>query len=106
MVIKSFLTNNKYYKAATPLKPEGLFLHSVGCCQPSASVFVKSWNREDYTRACVHAFIDANTGDVYQTLPWTTRGIHSGKTITNKTPLGVDMTEPPLSVRKSTSGAK
>ena len=37
-------------------------LHSVGCPQPSAQVFVNSWNSADKS-ACVHAFIDANTGD-------------------------------------------
>ena len=39
---------------------------TIGCPQPSAAVFVKNWNRADYDRACVHAFIDGNTGDVHQ----------------------------------------
>jgi N-acetylmuramoyl-L-alanine amidase CwlA len=68
-------------------------LHSVGCPQPSASVFVNKWNRADYDRACVHAFIDGNTGDVYQTLPWNHRGWHGGGD-SNNTHIGVEMCEP------------
>ena len=82
--------------------PEGLMLHSVGCPQPSASVFVKNWNKESYDRACVHAFIDANTGEVYQLLPWNFRGWHGGGS-SNNTHVGVEMCEP--SCIKYTSGA-
>lgn len=71
-------------------------LHSVGCPQPSAQVFVNSWNSADKS-ACVHAFIDANTGDVYQTLPWEYRGWHCGSGPNgsgNNTHIGVEMCEP------------
>ena len=68
-------------------------LHSVGCPQPSASVFVKNWNRADYDSACVHGFIDGNTGEVYQTLPWNHRGWHGGGS-SNNTHIGVEMCEP------------
>ena len=44
-------------------------LHSVGCAQPKAAVFVNSWNKESFGSACVHEFIDGNDGTVYQTLP-------------------------------------
>ena len=53
-------------------------LHSVGCNQPKASVFINSWNSASYDRACVHGFIDANDGTIYQTLPWNHRGWHCG----------------------------
>ena len=56
--------------------------------------------------ACVHAFIDANTGDVHQTLPWNRRGWHcaSGKKGSgNNTHIGVEMCEP--SCIKYTGGA-
>lgn len=46
---------------------------------------------------CVHAFIDANTGDVYQTLPWEYRGWHCGSGPNgsgNNTHIGVEMCEP------------
>ena len=72
-------------------------LHSVGCSQSRASVFINNWNRADYDKACVHAFIDGNDGTVYQTLPWNHRGWHcaSGKNGSgNNTHIGVEMCEP------------
>lgn len=92
-LIESFLTKNPCYTCGRTIVPKGLMLHSVGCPQPSASVFVKNWNRVDYDRACVHGFIDANTGDVYQTLPWNRRGWHCGAAA-NNTHIGVEMCEP------------
>ena len=59
-IIQSYLTNNPCYKAGRKITVKGLMLHSVGCPQPKASVFVKNWNRAEYDRACVHGFIDAN----------------------------------------------
>ena len=72
---------------------KGLMLHSVGCPQPSASVFVNNWNKSSYDRACVHAFIDGNTGVVHQCLPWNFRGWHGGGS-SNNTHIGVEMCEP------------
>ena len=92
-IIQSILTANPYYKAGRKITVKGLMLHSVGCPQPSASVFVKNWNRADYDRACVHAFIDGNTGDIYQCLPWNHRGWHGGGS-SNNTHIGVEMCEP------------
>ena len=92
-LIQSFLTQNPCYTAGRKIKVKGLMLHSIGCPQPSASVFVKSWNRADYDRACVHAFIDGNTGTVHQTLPWDHRGWHAGGAA-NNTHIGVEMCEP------------
>lgn len=77
-------------------------LHSVGCPQPSASVFIKNWNKTSYDRACVHAFIDANNGSIYQTLPWNYRGWHGGGE-SNNSYIGVEMCEP--SCIKYTGGA-
>ena len=69
-------------------------LHSVGCPQPSAMVFVNNWNPPANGReVCVHGFIDANTGEVYQTLPWDHRGWHGGGS-SNNTHIGVEMCEP------------
>lgn len=92
-IIQSILTNNPCYTAGKKITVKGLMLHSVGCAQPNASVFVKKWNRTDYNRACVHAFIDGNTGDVYQCLPWNHRGWHGGGS-SNNTHIGVEMCEP------------
>lgn len=91
-LIESILTKNSCYQAGSKIKVKGLMLHSVGCSQPSASVFVKNWNNSTL-QACVHGFIDANTGDVYQTLPWDHRGWHCGGAA-NNTHIGVEMCEP------------
>ena len=101
-LIQSFLTKNPCYACGRTIAPKGLMLHSVGCPQPSAAVFVKNWNRPDYDRACVHGFIDANTGDIHQTLPWNRRGWHAGGAA-NNTHIGVEMCEP--SCIKYTGGA-
>jgi len=68
-------------------------LHSVGCPQPSAQVFIKNWNKSSYDRACVHGFIDGNDGTVYQCLPWNHHGWHCGAS-GNNTHIGVEMCEP------------
>lgn len=92
-IIKSILTNNPCYTSGKKITVKGLMLHSVGCPQPDASVFVKNWNKSTFNSACVHAFIDAKTGDVYQTLPWDHRGWHAGG-YANNTHIGVEMCEP------------
>jgi N-acetyl-anhydromuramyl-L-alanine amidase AmpD len=113
-IIKAFLTQNPCYTANVERAdaryrkfqdegPRGLMLHSVGCAQPDASVFVNRWNKPTYTNACVHAFIDANTGDVWQTLPWNFRGWHGGGSC-NNTHIGVEMCE--SKHIKYTTGAK
>ena len=92
-LIQSILTQNPCYTAGRKITVKGLMLHSVGCPQPSAAVFVRNWNKASYDRACVHGFIDANTGDVYQCLPWNHRGWHGGGS-SNNTHIGVEMCEP------------
>lgn len=87
----SIMTKNPCYQERN-ITVKGLMLHSVGCAQPSAEVFIRKWNNASYDRACVHAFIDANTGDVYQTLPWNKRGWHCGDS-GNNTHIGVEMCE-------------
>lgn len=85
------------YTAFQKRGPRGLMLHSVGCPQPSAEVFIGLWNRPEYTNACVHGFIDARTGVAYQTLPWNFRGWHGGSGpngSSNDTHIGVEMCEP------------
>jgi hypothetical protein len=92
-LIESILTKNPCYTAGRKITVKGLMLHSVGCPQPKASVFINSWNSASYDRACVHAFIDGNDGTVYQTLPWNHRGWHGGGS-SNNTHIGVEMCEP------------
>lgn len=100
-LVQSILTKNDCYKSGRKITVKGLMLHSVGCSQPNASVFVKNWNRSGL-EACVHGFIDGNTGTVYQTLPWNHRGWHAGGAA-NNTHIGVEMCEP--ACIKYTSGA-
>ena len=96
-LVESFLTRNPCYRAGKKIKVKGIMLHSVGCPQPRASVFIGNWNQESFDDACVHAFIDGNDGTVYQTLPWDHRGWHcaSGKKGSgNNSHIGVEMCEP------------
>ena len=74
-LVESILTKNPCYTAGRKITVKGLMLHSVGCPQPKASVFINSWNSPSYDNACVHGFIDGNDGTVYQTLPWNHRGL-------------------------------
>jgi hypothetical protein len=71
--------------------PRGLMLHSVGCPQPDAEVFARTWNKSNYEIA-VHAVLQAD-GLVYHCLPWNFRGWHAGGSA-NNTHIGVEMTEP------------
>lgn len=96
-LVESILTKNPCYTAGRKITVKGLMLHSVGCSQPKASVFINSWNSPSYNNACVHAFIDGNDATIYQTLPWNHRGWHCGsgnKGSGNNTHIGVEMCEP------------
>ena len=102
-LVQNYLTKNPCYKnnvnkvdsrytTFQQRGPQGLMLHSVGCAQPNASVFLNVWNNESYDYSCVHGVIDANTGTIYQCLPWNYRGWHGGGT-SNNTHVGVEMCE-------------
>lgn len=91
MIKQTFLTQNDCFNDGRYFTPSGLMLHSVGCGYSSAQRFVDAYNRPNFD-ACVHGFIDSNTGDVYQTLPWNKRGWHAGGSA-NNTHIGVEMCE-------------
>ena len=93
-IVEAIVTANKCYQIGAALYPQGIMLHSVGCAQPSAAVFARSFNQYQPGGAsvCVHAFVQAD-GAVYQTLPWELRGRHCGGSA-NSTHIGVEMTEP------------
>lgn len=96
-LVESILTRNPCYTAGRKITVKGLMLHSVGCPQPKASVFINSWNSPSHDTSCVHGFIDGNDGTAYQTLPWNHRGWHCGsgsKGSGNNTHIGVEMCEP------------
>lgn len=86
-----FVTNNRCYQQHRYLGSFKLMLHSVGCAQPSAAVFDKTFNTKEAT-ACVHAFIDANDGTVHQHMPWGQRGWHAGSPA-NDLYIGIEMCE-------------
>ena len=92
--IEAFAEKNRCYQIGAALYPQGIMLHSVGCAQPSAAVFARSFNQYQPGGAsvCVHAFVQAD-GAVYQTLPWETIAWHCGGAA-NQTHIGVEMTEP------------
>ena len=91
-IIKSYVTKSDCYNCDQYIKPRGIMLHSVGCPQPSARVFIGQWNRSGWD-VCANAIIDGITGDVYQTLPWTMRSWHCGDS-GNNTHISVEMCEP------------
>ena len=93
-IVEAFATKNKCYQVATPLYPQGIMLHSIGCPQPNAAVMAQSYNvyRPNGQSVCVHAFVQRD-GTVYQTLPWTVQAWHCGGSA-NRTHIGVEMTEP------------
>lgn len=99
VLTEMFMTNNPCYKTEHKITPKGIMLNSVGCPQPSAKVFVHNWNRPSCETKCPHAFIDANNGEVIQTLPWNHEGRHSGrhavtKASANQTHIGISLCEP------------
>ena len=105
-LVESIMTKNPCYAAGRKITVKGLMLHSVGCPQPKASVFISSWNSPSHDTSCVHGFIDGNDGTAYQTLPWNHRGWHCGsgsKGSGNNTHIGVEMCEP--ACIKYTSGS-
>ena len=100
-IIKKIITNNDCYKSNvanvdgryTDFQnngPKGIMLHSVGCPQPSASVFVNNYNKSGIEVA-VHAFVQAD-GTCCQTLPWNYRAWHAGGSA-NNSHIGIEMTE-------------
>ena len=104
-IIESLLTKNRCYQKGEKIVVKGLMLHSIGCPQPSAKALVQSWNSAS-AGTCVHAFIDGNSGEIYQTLPWNHRAWHCGsgnKGSGNNFYIAVEMCEP--ACIKYTSGA-
>lgn len=91
-IIQSPITNNLIYQADNPLNVRGLMLHSVGENKPDIDYWMNKYNKEGYGDAAVHAFIDGNSGDVYQTMPWNVRAGHAGKPA-NDIYIGIEICE-------------
>lgn len=77
-VVEYILEDSPNYKRSGRLVVSGLMLHSIGTPVSDAKYLADVFGEPDYTRAGVHAFIDANTGEVYQTLPWNRVAWHCG----------------------------
>ena len=110
---RCLLTENDCYRAARPLRPQGIMVHSTGAANPELRRYVQpddgllgknpngnDWNRPrpDGRAVCVHAFIGRNRyGYVatYQTLPWTVCGWHAGGAA-NQTHIGFEICEDDL----------
>ena len=93
-IIESIATANKCYQAATPLRPQGLMLHSIGCPQPNAAVMAQRYNayQPDGQSVCVHGFVQRD-GTYYHILPYDMIAWHCGGSA-NSTHIGIEMTEP------------
>lgn len=91
-IMERIAKSNGCYSSGKRIAVKGLMLHSVGCAQASAEVFVRQWDSPT-AKVCVHAIIDANNGNVYQILPWNYRAWHCGGKA-NSTHIGVEMCEP------------
>ena len=91
-VVQAITTKNDQYTKPSFITPTGIMLHSVGCAQPSAAVFARLFNVPKLYKS-VHGFIDGNTGELYQTLPYNYRAGHCGGSL-NNTHLAFEMCEP------------
>lgn len=100
-IVNYYITKNPYFNDGrwiTGSSFKGFFLHSVGVGQPDPMVFIRNWNKPNYTNAGISGFIGANT--TYITAPCLeTKGRvkrmpHAGKTATNNTYIGFEMCEP------------
>ena len=93
-IIEAFSTKNRCYQVATPLHPQGIMLHSIGCPQPNAAVMAHRYNtyQPDGQSVCVHGFVQRD-GTYYHTLPYNLRAWHCGGNA-NQTHIGIEMTEP------------
>ncbi|MEA4964864.1 MAG: N-acetylmuramoyl-L-alanine amidase [Oscillospiraceae bacterium] len=98
-MIESYCTGNRRYKAAEPLSPEGVVLHSIGTPQPAAKVLRDYWDR-DASPYVVHYVVDDEV--IYHCMPDAYKCWHVGSP-GNARFLSVEMCEP--SAIQYTSGA-
>ena len=73
--VQQDLTENDCYRAARPLIPTGIVLHSTGVDQKRIEAYTSQWNRPG-VRVCVHGLLGQDeTGALCftRTLPWEMR---------------------------------
>ena len=94
-IIQSILTLNPCYTANKKITVQGIMLHSVGCPQPNASVFIKNWNKKRTPKVQALDDITYKTAfiiglfQVLSMIPGTSR---SGATIIGALLIGVSRT--------------
>ena len=94
-IVQRYVTKSPIFAKIDKMKKvEGLTLHSVGCAQPKAMVFINLWDVPTFNSYSVTAIIDANDGTVYQCRDWDARSAHVGGSA-NNTHIGVETCEPP-----------
>lgn len=111
------LENNDCFRVGSSLIPEGVMIHSTGANNPDVSRYIPGdgiigrnqaenhWDQSNQTwrkkfgvplNKCVHAFVgrlaDGSVGTV-QTMPWTMRGWHAGKSKGNDQYIGFEICE-------------
>lgn len=96
---KEWATNGKYWYLPE-IAINGLVIHSVGCAQPRASVFVKNFNNPN-ARASVHGFIEPGlfieTAPIFEKKGRAKKCYHVGsgpKGSYNSSRIGIEMCEP------------
>lgn len=108
----ALLTHNDCYLRGRTIRPRGVMVHSTGANNPYLRRYIapddgrlgapspRHWNQGG-VGACVHAMI-GKTADgsvaVYQTLPWTMRGWHCGRS-GNDTHISFEICEDSLTDR-------
>ena len=104
-IIQQFTTKNQTYTNPKKITVKGIVLHSTGCAQPKASVYINSFNSPTVQKS-VHAFLQED-GQVFQTLPWDYKAWHVGSGPNgsyNSDHIGIEMCEP--STIKYSGGAQ
>ena len=94
-IIQQYTTKNQTYTNPKAINIKGIVLHSTGCAQPKASVYINSFNSPTVQKS-VHAFIQED-GKVFQTLPWNFKAWHVGSGPNgsyNSDHIGIEMCEP------------
>ena len=94
-IIQQFTTKNQTYTNPKKINVKGIVLHSTGCAQPKASVYINSFNSPSVQKS-VHAFLQED-GQVFQTLPWDYKAWHVGSGANgsyNTDHIGIEMCEP------------
>lgn len=94
---ENIVTENIAYKAGLWIKPQGVFLHSLGCSMTVEQAIENMNTGVDSERMGVHAIVDLDS--VCVTLPIdvltkeSMRNLHGGLS-SNDTHIGITMTEP------------